>query len=345
MHADRTTARCRRAPRARRRGYRFLRPAADERVGRRIEPQRHGGDAADTKRDTPAAAVVVERDLRRRRGKGEIAAARIDLVEADADARLAPDRKAHRREAAGRGQRRHHRPDEEVRGGTFGHRATFAIDQRRPERHRDERDLRRRIGVGERTADGSARPDRGMADERHDLGEQRHLGADGGVVLEHALAGGRTDDDGAALVAHESKLGDARDVDQPRRPREPHRHQRDQRLPAGDDAHVVAGRQQRAGLVEMRGPFIVERCGFHRACFGACCGAARDQARRRKHEVTMRAMGGTTCPFRARLKAASVSVKALSPNGFSFARAGPSAAPTLDFQARIGGACVVRRHC
>ena len=102
-----------------------------------------------------------------------------------------------------------------------------------------------------------------MADERHDLGEQRHLGADGGIVLEHALPGGGADDDPAALIAHECKLGNAGDIDQPLRPCEPHGHERDQRLSAGDDTHVVSGREQRAGLVEMRGPFILERCGFH----------------------------------------------------------------------------------
>jgi len=57
-----------------------------------------------------------------------------------------------------------------------------------------------------------------MTDERHDLGEQRHLGADGGVVLEHALAGGRTDDDGAALVAPEASSGMRAMSIQPLRP-------------------------------------------------------------------------------------------------------------------------------
>ena len=232
-----------------------------------------------TRRQT---AVLVERDLRRRRGKGEIAAAGIDLVETDADARLVPDRKAHRREAAGRGQRRHHRPDEEVGGGNLGDRSAFAIDQRRRERHRNQRDLRRRIRVGEGAADGSPRPDRGMADEWHDLGEQRHLGADGGVVLEHALPGGGADDDAAALIAHESKLGNAGDVDQPLRPGEPHGHQRDERLPAGDDAHVVPGREQRAGLIEMRRPFIFERCGFHSGAYWFGCREANAERARRE---------------------------------------------------------------
>src|SRR5258705_13788459 len=72
-------------------GDRFLRPRADERIGHRIESQRARRYAADAQRDTPADAVVVERDLRRRRGKGEIAPAGIDLMEADADALLAPD--------------------------------------------------------------------------------------------------------------------------------------------------------------------------------------------------------------------------------------------------------------
>jgi len=80
-----------------------------------------------------------------------------------------------------------------------------------------------------------------MTDERHDLGEQRHLGADGGVVLEHALAVVAPMTMVLPSSRTKSKLGDAGDVDQPLRPGEPHRHQRDESLSAGDDAHVVSG--------------------------------------------------------------------------------------------------------
>ena len=56
----------------------------------------------------------VERDLRRRRHEGEIALPRIDLVEAHADPRLRPDRKARLGKAGGQRQRGHHRPEEEI---------------------------------------------------------------------------------------------------------------------------------------------------------------------------------------------------------------------------------------
>ena len=73
-----------------------------------------------------------------------------------------------------------------------------------------------------------------MADERHDLGEQRQLGAHDRIALDHALPGGGADRDRVAVLAHAGEIGDAGDVDKPRRPGEPHRHQRNQRLPAGE---------------------------------------------------------------------------------------------------------------
>src|SRR5262249_5141195 len=78
----------------------------------RIEPQRAGRDRTDAQGQTPADAAIVERDLRRGRGEGEVAPTRADLVEAHADARPAPARKAHGGKTSGRGQRRHHWPDQ-----------------------------------------------------------------------------------------------------------------------------------------------------------------------------------------------------------------------------------------
>ena len=57
---------------------------------------------------------------------------------------------------------------------------------------------------------------------------------------------------------------DVRDIDQARRPRQPHRHQRHQGLPAGDDARAVVGRKQRAGLVEVGWPRIFKWSRLHR---------------------------------------------------------------------------------
>ena len=76
--------------------------------------------------------------------------------------------------------------------------APLPISQRRTERDRNERDLGRRISIGERAANGAARSDRGVADERHDLGQQRHLRAHDRIVLDHALPRGGADRDGVA---------------------------------------------------------------------------------------------------------------------------------------------------
>src|SRR5262249_36456413 len=110
-----------------------------------------------------------------------------------ADARIAPAWKADGGVAGGRGQRRHHRPDEEIGRRNFHTRGTLAIGERRTERDRDEGDLRRGIGIGKRAAHGSARTDRRMTDGGHHLGEQRYGGGTGGAGFEHALASGGAD--------------------------------------------------------------------------------------------------------------------------------------------------------
>ena len=134
----------------------------------------------------------------------------------------------------------------------------LAISQRGAERDRDQRDFGRRIGVGERAADGAAGPRRGVADMGQRLGQQRDFGADQRIVLDHALPRRGADRHRVAVIADECQLRNPRDINELRRPRQPHRHQRHQRLPARDQADVVALRQQRAGFVEVRGPGIVE---------------------------------------------------------------------------------------
>jgi hypothetical protein len=103
-----------------------------------------------------------------------------------------------------------------------------------------------------------------MTDERHDLGEQRQLGPDHRVALDDALPGGGADRDLVAFGAHEGQFGNARDVDQELRPRQPHRHQRHQGLATGDDPRLPVGREQRAGLVEVRRPRVGKGSGLHR---------------------------------------------------------------------------------
>ena len=69
------------------------------------------------------------------------------------------------------------------------------------ERDRHQRDFYRRIGIGERAADGSARTDRSVADKGHDLREQRHLRAHERIACEHALPGCRADFDRLAFAS------------------------------------------------------------------------------------------------------------------------------------------------
>jgi hypothetical protein len=52
-------------------------------------------------------------------------------------------------------------------------------------------------------------------------------------------------------VAHEGKIADAGDVDQPFRPGEPHGHERDEGLSAGDDPRVVGSAEHRASFVQV----------------------------------------------------------------------------------------------
>src|SRR5262249_61228155 len=118
-------------------------------------------------------AVRVERDWRRCRGEREVAPACADLVETYTDARIAPARKTHGGEASGGGQCGHHRPEEKIGGRNFRAPRAFSIEEGRTGRDGHQGYLRRRIGIGERAANGSARTGCGMPDERHDLGEPR----------------------------------------------------------------------------------------------------------------------------------------------------------------------------
>ena len=161
------------------------------------------------------------------------------------------------------GQRRRHRPDEKVRGRDLARAGAVAVDEGRAEGDRHQRDLGCRIGIGERAADRPARPRRGMADPGHDRGQHGHLGRDDRVALDIALPRGCTDLDRLAGVAHIGECGNPRDIDEPRRPGEPHRHQWDQRLPAGNEPRAILGREQCAGFVNAGGARVFERGRLH----------------------------------------------------------------------------------
>ena len=126
-----------------------------------------------------------------------------------------------------------------------------AITKHCAERDRNERNFGRRIGVRERAADGAARPRGRVTNPRHDLGEQGDFGSDNEIVLDDAMTRGGADRDRSAFVMNECEFRNAGDVDQQRRPGEPHGHQGNERLPSGDEARAVVGGKDRASLVEV----------------------------------------------------------------------------------------------
>ena len=179
---------------------------------------------------------------------------RVDLVEADADPRLGPDREAHRGQAGGLRQRRHHRTDEEFARHAISlvlaALAPGAASRRASPRPARSPPPGRRWRASRRScrAPASAYGRRSGIT----LASSGSLARTSGSFSTDALPGGGADRDLVALVADVGQSRDARDVDQPRRPRQPHRHQRHQRLPAGDQPRAIVGREQGAGFVECR---------------------------------------------------------------------------------------------
>jgi hypothetical protein len=234
--------------------------SALERVAEPIETQGHAADRTDAERRAPADARLVQRDLCCRRGEGEIAAARTDLMKAHSDARVRPDGKPRAGEHGCRRERRRHCPGEEFIGRSVDGARSVATDQGRPESDRNQHDLCGGIRIGQRSSDGAAGADRGVTHMRHDFREQRQFGPDKGVLFQHIVFGRGTDRDRALLPAHEGELSEPRDINEPPRTSEPHGHQRHQRLAPRDNTRFVCGGlvQHRAGLVEVRGTTIFE---------------------------------------------------------------------------------------
>src|SRR5262245_38986640 len=93
-------------------GWRWYSPAQG--CIEEIEPGRHRRGATDADRAAHTASLRIERDLGCGCNIGKVALASADLVKADANALLLPDRKVRLDKAAARRQRRRHRSDEEI---------------------------------------------------------------------------------------------------------------------------------------------------------------------------------------------------------------------------------------
>ena len=149
-----------------------------------------------------------------------------------------------------------------------------ADDQRRVQGQDHRGQVGRGVAVGQRAADRAAVPDLRVADLAGGVREQRQLAGQhvgGGDVV---VAGERADREVAAVVADVAELAEPADVDQGLRHRQPQLHQREQRVPAGQELRVFAalGRQVQ-GLVHGGGPLVGEGHGNHQACLSLAAAA------------------------------------------------------------------------
>ncbi|MEJ2379481.1 MAG: hypothetical protein P8Y71_30225 [Pseudolabrys sp.] len=182
--------------------FRFVERAAGQFLLGGVEPHWRIGGGAQADGDAAALAVAVERDLRRRRHESEVATPRIHLVKAGADRLPLPDGKAHACQAGAIRQAVGHQPGEEFARRQLSVGAASAIGHRGVERDRDQRQFRRRVGMGERAAHGAARARRGMADERYGALEQGQAPGHQRVALDRALPRAGADSDAVAVLAH-----------------------------------------------------------------------------------------------------------------------------------------------
>src|SRR5262249_34108536 len=84
----------------------------------------------------------------------------------------------------------------------------------------------------------------------------------GGDVV---VAGERADREVAAVVADVAELAEPADVDQGLRHRQPQLHQREQRVPAGQELRLLTAGRQVQGVVHGGGPLVGEGHGDHQA--------------------------------------------------------------------------------
>jgi hypothetical protein len=109
-------------------------------------------------------AVVGKLDLRGRRHEGEIAAPRIHLMEADTDL-AGPHRELHRDQNRAVRQACGHQPEIKVARSDLFSATVNTVTQPGVESDCNQRQLRRRIGVGKRTSNSPSRASGGMSDE------------------------------------------------------------------------------------------------------------------------------------------------------------------------------------
>ena len=94
-----------------------------------------------------------------------------------------------------------------IAGGDLPLTARPPDDHRSSQRQQRRRQIRRRIAVGDRAADGAPVPDRRIADLRRHVGQQRRLGLQQVTVLHRVVAGQGADGDVVAAVVDVVEIG------------------------------------------------------------------------------------------------------------------------------------------
>jgi hypothetical protein len=124
------------------------------------------------------------------------------------------------------------------------------------------REVLRRIGLAQRATDRAAVAHDGIGDDPFGVGEDREvLGRQRGRQ-EVGVAGHGTDAQLVALDADVGEVAQVVDVDEDFGPGQAQLHHRQQAVPSGDDARLgPVPLEQRDGVAETVGPFVLERCG------------------------------------------------------------------------------------
>ncbi len=134
------------------------------------------------------------------------------------------------------------------------------------ERRRHQAPLGGRIGVGDAAAEGAARADRMMRDVAHDPCQQAAERSIHHRLVERSVAHAGADREPVAVDRKARERLHPVDVDEMRRPRQTESHDRNETLPAGQHAAILAGdlRQRCDGFLDGSRRVIAKRRGLHR---------------------------------------------------------------------------------
>jgi hypothetical protein len=132
-----------------------------------------------------------------------------------------------------------------------------------PEHAQGPRQLRGRIGMGNRAADGSAVPDGWVADKLERLAQERARAKHVLRAFELSLPRHGTDRDAVGAGVRVAEPVEATEVDERRGPGEPHVEERNEALAAREEGGVGVGGTQGHRLLDRFGNVVVERRRLH----------------------------------------------------------------------------------